>query len=394
MENPPIWKLIEEAIENLNGSATYSEIKNHIYENWGTVNPASITKQIVVMTVNHKSRIHYPENHKPRKTDSGSPYDLLFATERGIVEKYNIENHGVWEIFKNEDGTLNIKRFDQKVAPKTFLFVWNPDKWQWKNLEENIEQLEMGNKVVEKWSCISHRNIKLGDRAFLARVGSEPRGIFASGYIVSEPFLSKHWSGTDKDIHRVQIDFDILLNPTKDPILTLELLKIGNLERQTWLPQSSGISVKPELVEELEGVWFDFLTTQKIRHNPYAVKNESSELKFIEGAACQIIQTRYERNPFARAECLKHYGYSCSVCSLNFEERFGEIGSNFIHVHHLIRIASFGEAHVIDPIKDLRPVCPNCHAMLHKKDPPLTIEELKSTIELHAQSAHFFGIEK
>jgi len=34
----------------------------------------------------------------------------------------------------------------------------------------------------------------------------------------------------------------------------------------------------------------------------------------------------------------------------------------------------------VDPINDLRPVCPNCHAMLHRKKPPLTIEELETII--------------
>jgi 5-methylcytosine-specific restriction protein A len=94
-----------------------------------------------------------------------------------------------------------------------------------------------------------------------------------------------------------------------------------------------------------------------------------------------VTLTVYERNPFARKACLNHYGYVCKVCDFNFETTYGEIGKYFIHVHHLRHIATIGEAYVVDPIKDLRPVCPNCHAMLHRKKEGLSIEFLKSLMQ-------------
>lgn len=377
MERPYVWQMIKEAVENLNGQVSYSDIKEYINSKWTDVNQDTITAQIIVLSVNHDSRIHYPENHKPRLTNSNSPYDLLFNIDRGKVEKYDINKHGIWEIYKDATEKLGIKKFEKAPTINTFLFAWNPDKWKWTTLEQSIEQLENSGKVTERWSCVSHKTIKPGDRAFLVRLGSEPRGIFAAGYVVSEPFLSKHWSGEDKDVYRVLIDFEVLLNPEKEPILTLDILKTGNLEKQQWTPQSSGISIKPELVEELEAVWFDFLTTQNIRLNPYAPLDNEETKTYTEGRANQITQTRYERNPHARVACINHYGYSCSVCEFDFEKRFGELGKNFIHVHHLTQVATVGKTYKVDPIKDLRPVCPNCHAMLHRQNPPLTIEELK-----------------
>ncbi|MBL7811124.1 MAG: HNH endonuclease [Bacteroidetes bacterium] len=65
------------------------------------------------------------------------------------------------------------------------------------------------------------------------------------------------------------------------------------------------------------------------------------------------------------------------VCDFDFQKTYGKIGKNFIHVHHLIKVADIGSKYEVNPIKDLRPVCPNCHSMLHKKEPPLTIEELR-----------------
>ena len=289
--------------------------------------------------------------------------------------------------------TQNIKPIS---IQNSYLFVWNPNKWsQWTDsnnepyIEKNIEELNNTGKVTLMWSCRSHKSIKPGDRAFLARVGSTPRGIFASGKVVSEPFLSQHWSGEDKDVPRVLIEFDTLLNPEKEPILTLDLRRLFSLKNysvkensstRNWAPQSSGISIRPEAVDELEEEWFEFLRTQNIRHNPFSETTDTT-ITFVEGSATQVTQTRYERNIYARKECLKHYGYSCSVCDFNFEKFYGSLGYKFIHVHHLTQVATIKQEYKLNPIQDLRPVCPNCHSMLHKQNPPLTIEELKEIIK-------------
>ncbi len=110
---------------------------------------------------------------------------------------------------------------------------------------------------------------------------------------------------------------------------------------------------------------------------PEEVENPEN---FVEGATKRISVNFYERNPEARNACIQHYGLSCSVCGFNFAAVYGEIGKNFIHVHHLRPLAEIGENYVVNPIEDLRPVCPNCHAMLHKRKTPLGIEELKQQL--------------
>ncbi len=177
MDRPVIWRMIKEAVENINSPASYLEIKEYINAKWADVNSTTITAQIIVMTVNHSSRIHYPENHKPRLSNSSSPYDLLYTIGRGLIVKYSVEEHGIWEIYKNGNDKLGIRLFKGDSLVNTYLFVWNPNKWNWTTLEQNIEQLKNGEKVTEQWSCSSYKAIKPGDRAFLARVGSEPRGI-------------------------------------------------------------------------------------------------------------------------------------------------------------------------------------------------------------------------
>lgn len=102
---------------------------------------------------------------------------------------------------------------------------------------------------------------------------------------------------------------------------------------------------------------------------------------FIEGATKRIWINAYERDQNARLLCIQYHGLRCQVCKVKFEEEFGDVGSGFIHVHHLKPLASTDGLRNVDPINDLRPVCPNCHAMLHKGERlngrPFSIDELK-----------------
>jgi 5-methylcytosine-specific restriction protein A len=102
--------------------------------------------------------------------------------------------------------------------------------------------------------------------------------------------------------------------------------------------------------------------------------------EYYEGAVRRIAVNAYERDPRARAECLRSHGTKCKVCDLSFEERYGPIGKDFIHVHHLKPLSTLRQASHLDPVKDLVPVCPNCHAMLHTSEPPLSVEELKEVL--------------
>lgn len=108
--------------------------------------------------------------------------------------------------------------------------------------------------------------------------------------------------------------------------------------------------------------------------------DDTKRKKFIEGARLSKTYTVYERNRAARAKCLQHYGYKCAVCDFDFNKVYGEIGENFIHVHHEKELSSIGEEYMLDPINDLKPVCPNCHAMLHKRKPAYSLQELKNII--------------
>lgn len=104
--------------------------------------------------------------------------------------------------------------------------------------------------------------------------------------------------------------------------------------------------------------------------------------KLKEGAKKQVLVNSYERNNKARQMCIEYYGCSCSVCGFDFAKFYGDEFEGEIHVHHLKALSEINEEYEVDPINDLRPVCPNCHLALHSKvgDGPYGIEELKDKI--------------
>lgn len=130
---------------------------------------------------------------------------------------------------------------------------------------------------------------------------------------------------------------------------------------QRWLPVMMGLSLSLLRVERVE--------------------NEQFPSGKTEGRKFDVITTKYERNPVNRVLCLAKYGYCCSVCGFDFEKTYGLLGKEFIHVHHKTPVSKMGDDYLVNPIEDMIPVCPNCHAMLHKVDPPIAPERLKEIIQ-------------
>ena len=109
--------------------------------------------------------------------------------------------------------------------------------------------------------------------------------------------------------------------------------------------------------------------------------------RFVEGGKKQVTVNAYERSRAAREMCIQAWGCVCIICGFDFEDVYGGRGAGFIHVHHIRPIAAVGEQYDLDPVADLRPVCPNCHAMIHRFEPALSAEEVKRLIDDLRQGA-------
>lgn len=106
---------------------------------------------------------------------------------------------------------------------------------------------------------------------------------------------------------------------------------------------------------------------------------------YPEGALMRVEVNRYERDRRNRSAALAIHGRACKGCGMSFEERYGTIAAGFIEVHHLTPVSSLLPEYVINPQTDLVPLCPNCHAVVHRKTPPLSIPDLIDLLQLGAE---------
>jgi 5-methylcytosine-specific restriction protein A len=113
--------------------------------------------------------------------------------------------------------------------------------------------------------------------------------------------------------------------------------------------------------------------------------NDELETVYVEGHTKKVWSTKYERNKTLREKAIKIHGYDCEVCGFNFREKYGELGSSYIEVHHITPISKRGEAEV-NPKKDLATVCANCHRMIHRSNPVISIDDMRKIISKNSVS--------
>lgn len=104
------------------------------------------------------------------------------------------------------------------------------------------------------------------------------------------------------------------------------------------------------------------------------------EQETFEGRLTEAKVLRRQRNRAARQQCLEASGYTCHVCGFNFEKTYGEIGKNFLEVHHIKPLATYDDEHPI-PQSELVALCSNCHSMVHRKREVLDVEDLKRCLK-------------
>jgi hypothetical protein len=148
------------------------------------------------------------------------------------------------------------------------------------------------------------------------------------------------------------------------------------------LGQTEGILIGKQIsvpggISQLAGYHRMVDSATHVVYEPDALDEET---QYWEGAVRRVSVNAYERDPRARRCCIDHFGAACQICGFDFGSTYGGVGAGFIHVHHLRLISSIASGYSVDPIRDLLPVCPNCHAMLHQQNPPLTPDELRSLL--------------
>lgn len=108
---------------------------------------------------------------------------------------------------------------------------------------------------------------------------------------------------------------------------------------------------------------------------------ERPQIGEAEGDPTEVVIRRYERSALNRSACIEIHGARCVACGFDFGVAYGPLGEGFIEVHHKEMISTVAPGTVVNPAEDLIPVCANCHAMLHRRRPPLTVEELRTAMD-------------
>jgi 5-methylcytosine-specific restriction protein A len=203
------------------------------------------------------------------------------------------------------------------------------------------------------------------------------RGLVASGVFTSELYVDQHWDGTGRPTRYGDLEWDTVL--AVEDRLPVEELELSVPEVRWRRIQGSGVAVPAAVTRKLTDLWVSH-TGELIFRSPDEPPPSGPGQTFPEGALMRVEVNRYERDRRARKTCLSYWGYRCSVCGFSFQDCYGPLGEEFIHVHHTIELSLVPPDYQVDPVADLRPVCPNCHAMLHRTRPAMTIDALKKIL--------------
>jgi len=218
-----------------------------------------------------------------------------------------------------------------------------------------------------------------GSDVWFAVSGERP-GVAGHGVVVSAPYGAADPQGSpDGGQHLVDIDIDILL-PLGDAVPLADLP-----------PEIPGLFPEPgaaaglsrDTGEDLRRAW-----------SRSAANGRTGSPDPLPGALPQpavrwTLTSSYERDPDAARVCRAHHGPACSVCGLDPEAVFGPEGAGVLQVHHIVPPRLLSDSYELDPVTDLVPLCPTCHAVAHSGFPdPYTPAELRRLLAARTVPLH------
>ena len=129
-----------------------------------------------------------------------------------------------------------------------------------------------------------------------------------------------------------------------------------------------------------DNIHVSIISQKTVENDIESIKIEDG-IQYKDGKRKSYYGHRYERDEKNRKKALELHGTSCFGCGFDFEEKYGNRGKGFIEVHHIKPLSHQKKEINIDPGKDLVPLCPNCHRMVHRfPDDILTIAQLRKII--------------
>lgn len=192
----------------------------------------------------------------------------------------------------------------------------------------------------------------------------------------SLPAVRESWSSTLENLEALGTRLAISINGTSRSAADLDVEDWSEVEFEA----STRIGSPPTedaRVTALAKSAISVLSLFVACEDALEISVKGEQLGEQEGAPVVRESIRYERSRMNRLRCLQAHGHSCVVCGFNFENFYGEIGMGFIEVHHLFAVSAMPPGYRPDPVKEMVPLCANCHRMVHRRVPPIPPHELK-----------------
>lgn len=221
--------------------------------------------------------------------------------------------------------------------------------------------------AFQKWGFIDWRqraNYQIGDEVYIYCTRPYMRVMYKA--VVIKESLSYLQIQDDTEFWHIREEHDKALN---GKYARLKLISQVDSDKLS-LPYLIDIGLKaaPQGPVKISETLVNYIDSNMDEYSSDNIFPDSDNMdKCYEGATQQVLVNKYERSSIARQRCIEYNGHCCFVCGMDFEKTYGEIGKNFIHIHHIVPLHEIDKEYIVDYKKDLIPVCPNCHAMLHRK---------------------------
>ena len=319
----------------------------------------------------------------------------LFASEKHTATGLELQER----LTKSQNGRINLTfaNIAKKVANSIGKFPvskTNDDRYRWWSLLAIGEEIKDG---LFTWQLRPELVEALRQENTLSERFEEPSKMFSLDKVfpviekaIREINLTDEWASRDMIVEYLEKKVDsfklIATETTKDKTWVYGNMVdwfSASLTRDNDLIADYKKEIERKKVESISSKNGKKRKVWAYRISAFRTTEEVVGLAktFFEGSVSKVTVNRYERDATARQKCIDYHGLDCTVCGINFELIYGDLGRGFIHVHHKKELNSIGYNYEVNPLEDLVPVCPNCHAMLHKKNPAFTIDELRKIVK-------------
>lgn len=258
VEVPPFWEYMHSVVEVLreHGSLRVPQIVDAVAKQM------KLSAAVIGIP-------HGPEKGAKSEVGYRISWALTYLKKAGFID--NAGKRGVWSLTEKGRGAAPVDgraiarairgEFRESGAPatenaQTFLFAWNPRRFEWPAIDDQIREVREAGGADDRWSCGTAKNIPAGSRFFLIRLASEPKGIVGSGVTVGEVEQAPHWESEQaakgETANYVDLRFDAL---SRTPLIQRSELNEPPFAGFKWDTQMSGIRIPEDAAGALSNEW-------------------------------------------------------------------------------------------------------------------------------------------